>query len=65
MRPSAVQGPTLVLLHGWMGEKADWSPVIEHFKTIGQGSVLTIDLPGHGDTEARALEGLYHVCPGP
>jgi len=43
--------PTLVLLHGFLGTKADWLPLMpalsEHFHCI------CLDLPGHGDHQAE------------
>jgi 2-succinyl-6-hydroxy-2,4-cyclohexadiene-1-carboxylate synthase len=46
---SAEQGlPAIVFLHGFMGNRADWSEVTQIL--LGQYRCLTIDLPGHGDT---------------
>eukprot|EP00913_Durusdinium_trenchii_P027860 g26122.t1 len=42
--------PVLVLLHGWMGEKADWWPV-SHILEEQHLGFLAIDLPGHGETQ--------------
>ena len=43
---------TLLLLHGWMGDKTDWDPIATAL--IGDLSdewdIIAIDLPGHGDT---------------
>lgn len=43
--------PTLVLLHGFLGTKADWLPLMpalsQHFHCI------CLDLPGHGDNQAE------------
>ncbi|MGI2258445.1 o-succinylbenzoate synthase [Shewanella sp. GXUN23E] len=45
--------PTLVLLHGFLGSKDDWQPLLpylrEHFYCIA------LDLPGHGDSAAISL----------
>lgn len=38
--------PTLVLLHGFLGNQADWDSVC--LKMLLEYSCLTIDLPGHG-----------------
>lgn len=40
----------LVLLHGWMGQKADWKLVSQILMEEGC-SILALDLPGHGDTQ--------------
>ncbi|WP_300483297.1 2-succinyl-6-hydroxy-2,4-cyclohexadiene-1-carboxylate synthase [Shewanella sp.] len=43
--------PSLVLLHGFLGTKADWLPLMpalsQHFHCI------CLDLPGHGDNQAE------------
>lgn len=45
--------PTLVLLHGFLGTKADWLPLMpalsQHFHC------LCVDLPGHGDNQEDLL----------
>lgn len=45
--------PALVLLHGFLGDKQDWQPLLpfltEHFHCI------CMDLPGHGDSGALNL----------
>jgi 2-succinyl-6-hydroxy-2,4-cyclohexadiene-1-carboxylate synthase len=41
--------PPLVLLHGWMGSSEDYTEVIELLKS--HFYCITIDLPGHGQTE--------------
>mmetsp|Transcript_9867 Transcript_9867/g.27604 ORF Transcript_9867/g.27604 Transcript_9867/m.27604 type:complete len:1197 (+) Transcript_9867:1-3591(+) len=41
---------TFVLLHGWLGEKADWADVTKLLTESGH-DVLSIDLPGHGVAE--------------
>ena len=48
-RYGEVSQPNLVLLHGFLGTKADWLPLIpelsQHFHCI------CLDLPGHGDNQ--------------
>jgi 2-succinyl-5-enolpyruvyl-6-hydroxy-3-cyclohexene-1-carboxylate synthase/pimeloyl-ACP methyl ester carboxylesterase/L-alanine-DL-glutamate epimerase-like enolase superfamily enzyme len=46
---------TMVLLHGWMGDRDEWSEVVERLtQTLPSGwNILTFDLPGHG--KARHL----------
>jgi 2-succinyl-6-hydroxy-2,4-cyclohexadiene-1-carboxylate synthase len=51
--------PTLVFLHGLLGNSRDWSAVTEllpHFNT------LTIDLPGHGQSRNILCDGFDHCC---
>jgi len=42
---SKPQAPTLVLLHGLLGDRQDWSEVIAGLRGI---KCLALDLPGHG-----------------
>lgn len=41
-------GETVVLLHGFTGSMKTWEPFIEKWRR--EFSILTIDLPGHGET---------------
>ncbi|KAL3938565.1 MAG: hypothetical protein SGBAC_006544 [Bacillariaceae sp.] len=43
---------TLVLLHGWMGDKSEWDGVVQPLLELlsSEWSVLSIDLPGHGES---------------
>lgn len=50
-------GSKLLLVHGLGGSGGSWSPIIPLL--AGQREVLTIDLPGHGDTAARADSGTF------
>src|SRR5690625_179189 len=45
-------GEPLVLLHGFTGTSQTWLPFIEKWKEHYQ--VITIDLPGHGNTTGEA-----------
>jgi 2-succinyl-5-enolpyruvyl-6-hydroxy-3-cyclohexene-1-carboxylate synthase len=57
---------TLLLLHGWMGDKTEWdlaaSAIIEELSD--EWNVVAIDLPAHGDspllftTEKQAIQGM-------
>jgi 2-succinyl-6-hydroxy-2,4-cyclohexadiene-1-carboxylate synthase len=38
--------PSLVLIHGFLGEATDWDDVIGH--RPGRGAIHALDLPGHG-----------------
>lgn len=50
-------GPLLVLLHGFTGSLANWQPHAEAF--AAQYQVLTVDLPGHGRTDAPEAPARY------
>ena len=41
--------PPVLALHGWLGRGADWAAVAE---ALGDTSVVSPDLPGHGDLDA-------------
>lgn len=42
--------PTLIFLHGWAGDRSYWSRQLETFG--GRHEVLTVDMPGHGESTA-------------
>ena len=48
---------TLVLMHGWMGEKEDWDRVVESLdhRLKEEWNVLSIDLPGHETSLSREM----------
>ncbi|WP_420606501.1 alpha/beta fold hydrolase [Novosphingopyxis sp.] len=50
-------GSKLLLVHGLGGNGRSWSPIVPLL--AGQREVFTIDLPGHGDTAARADSGTF------
>lgn len=52
--PAAPEGPPVLLLHGWLGEKADWASVAQSLVQMGR-SVLTVDLPGSGETQVGGV----------
>ena len=54
--------PTLVFLHGFLGNRKDWKTTIEHLKN--DFHCVTIDLPGHGSSVANVapLEGGFEHC---
>jgi pimeloyl-ACP methyl ester carboxylesterase len=39
---------TIVLVHGWAGDRGDWDAQVEHLAS--RHRVLAVDLPGHGAT---------------
>jgi 2-succinyl-6-hydroxy-2,4-cyclohexadiene-1-carboxylate synthase len=49
--------PPLLLLHGWMGNCADYLEIIEVLKS--RYYCIAIDLPGHGNTEVFGGDGDY------
>jgi 2-succinyl-6-hydroxy-2,4-cyclohexadiene-1-carboxylate synthase len=49
--------PTLLLLHGFLGSRRDWAPVIATLCPTHR--CIAVDLPGHGETGAPADEGLW------
>ncbi len=50
-------GSKLLLVHGLGGSGRSWSPVVPLL--TGHREVVTIDLPGHGDTAARPDSGTF------
>jgi 2-succinyl-5-enolpyruvyl-6-hydroxy-3-cyclohexene-1-carboxylate synthase/o-succinylbenzoate synthase len=53
--PSVKSGiKTLLLLHGWMGDKSEWDEVGSLLvqSLPPDWSILALDLPGHGDTSS-------------
>lgn len=45
-------GETLIMLHGFLESKEIWTEFIPEFSKYGR--IITIDLPGHGDSECLA-----------
>lgn len=45
-------GPRVLLVHGWNGEAADWSPLARQLAARGM-DVYAVDLPGHGRARGR------------
>lgn len=59
------QGDTIVLLHGFLENKSIWGPFVNAL--AGRFHVVTIDLPGHGESESlgpvneiSAMAGAVH-----
>ncbi|MGK3735058.1 MAG: 2-succinyl-5-enolpyruvyl-6-hydroxy-3-cyclohexene-1-carboxylate synthase [Bacillariaceae sp.] len=46
---------TLVLLHGWMGDKTEWKAVESNLiqSLPNEWSIFNVDLPGHGSSKLR------------
>jgi 2-succinyl-6-hydroxy-2,4-cyclohexadiene-1-carboxylate synthase len=49
--------PAVLLLHGFMGSRRDWDPLIAVIS--GTHRCIAVDLPGHGETGAPADEALW------
>ncbi len=52
-------GIPLIVLHGWGSSRSDWDSVVDAFSAdprTAQSVVLTIDMPGHGDSEIGAAD---------
>ena len=52
MRETPKKSKTLLLIHGWMGDKSEWDLVGESL-SLGlsdEWNIISIDLPGHGDS---------------
>ncbi len=49
----------LILLHGFMGCKEDWTDIIDGLKISRR--CIAIDLPGHGDTKVNAEDSLFTI----
>jgi len=49
--------PVLLLLHGFMGSRRDWDPVVAALSRTHR--CFAVDLPGHGETGAPADESLW------
>ena len=42
--------PTLIFVHGWLGNRKTWQPQVDHFSN--NYKVISLDLAGHGDSKA-------------
>jgi isochorismate synthase / 2-succinyl-5-enolpyruvyl-6-hydroxy-3-cyclohexene-1-carboxylate synthase / 2-succinyl-6-hydroxy-2,4-cyclohexadiene-1-carboxylate synthase / o-succinylbenzoate synthase len=51
---TASSSKTVLFLHGFMGDKSDWSPIAKSLATLGHRCVA-IDLPGHGETKTEII----------
>ncbi|NIK12140.1 2-succinyl-6-hydroxy-2,4-cyclohexadiene-1-carboxylate synthase [Alkalibacillus almallahensis] len=54
------EGTPLVLLHGFTGTLATWNEIISYLEVNRQ--LVLIDLPGHGQTDAKHVSNLSDVC---
>jgi 2-succinyl-5-enolpyruvyl-6-hydroxy-3-cyclohexene-1-carboxylate synthase len=54
---------TMVLLHGWMGDKSEWDEVAENLvqSLSSDWSIISIDLPGHGQSAIRYASDMQLV----
>lgn len=53
------QGPPLLLLHGFTGSVETWAPFVDAFGQVR--TVITVDLLGHGASDAPADSARYRV----
>ena len=54
-------GPPLLLLHGFTGCTRNWEPLVPHLAQ--SHTVVTVDLPGHGQTASPADLAFYRMGP--
>ena len=56
------KNPTLIFLHGFLGNRKDWKKTIKHLKA--DFHCITLDLPGHGMSAGNLapLEGGFEHC---
>ena len=54
---------TMVLLHGWMGDKSEWDEAAENLlqSLSSDWSIISIDLPGHGQSAIRHASDMQLV----
>lgn len=52
---SAGSGPAIIFVHGWTCDDSSWDAQVPAFSSNYQ--VITLDLPGHGQSEAPAADG--------
>ena len=57
-----IERPALVLLHGLTFDRGQWAPALAELRNIDPGrQVVTLDLPGHGDSPRRDSYDLGEV----
>lgn len=54
------KGETIVLLHGFTGNKNTWDSFVNQWAK--QFQVLTVDLPGHGETNVENERSMNELC---
>ena len=54
---------TLVLLHGWMGDKTEWNDVESSLiqSLSDEWSIFSVDLPGHGSSKLRGSSRVISI----
>ena len=54
---------TMVLIHGWMGDNSEWKEVESiMMNTLSEDwSILSVDLPGHGDSKLRGSSRVVSI----
>lgn len=54
------KGIPIVLLHGFTGSRSTWSPFVAKWKKDFQ--IITVDLPGHGETTVQSNRSMKECC---
>ena len=54
---------TLVLLHGWMGDKAEWDEVGQNLVQLlpSDWTIIAVDLPGHGSSKLHHSSQVHAI----
>ena len=54
---------TLLLLHGWMGDKEEWDATATHLseQLSNEWKIIAIDLPGHGESPLLLSESHHAI----
>jgi pimeloyl-ACP methyl ester carboxylesterase len=62
-KPPANDSKTLVLLHGWMGDREEWDYAAKILAQLlpSKWSILSVDLPGHGESKLSYSSKLRSV----
>jgi pimeloyl-ACP methyl ester carboxylesterase len=53
--PDHVQGPAVLLVHGWGDDTSLWTPLVNQLSGRGR-SVVAFDLPGHGYSQGQTCD---------
>lgn len=60
VRVGGKRGPAVLLIHGFTGRGADWSPFLRHIHAVGHRTVV-VDLLGHGRSAAPAQPARHAI----
>ncbi len=56
-----INKPSVVFLHGLLGNAKDWHPLFEALKGLNSYSCIAFDLPGHGEQKAFKIDSFNSV----